>query len=79
MGKRNSVMILNGLDDRLYIFEKFLANKPIERLFGREVKMEYFTYDALGRCLDAISEYGVSKLLIGIEFEIGLDMGLLGK
>ncbi len=37
MGERLAAMILNGLgfmDDRLYMFSEFLANKPVERLFS---------------------------------------------
>jgi len=61
MGQRVAAMIFNGLgfiDDRLYMFPQFLDNKPVDRLFKGDVKAEYFNDDALGRCLDAIDEYG---------------------
>src|SRR6478736_6502705 len=51
MGERVAAMILNGLgfvDSRLYLFPEFLADKPIARLFGRELEVEWFNDDALG-------------------------------
>jgi transposase len=82
MGERVAAMILNGLgfiDTRLYLFPEFLQKKPVERLFGKALKAEWFNDDALGRCLDAISAYGVTKLFTEISFKIGLKKGLLGK
>ena len=63
MGERVKSMILNGLgfmNDRLYMFPEFLADKPIKRLFGRDIGAESFNDDALGRCLDEIAEYGAN-------------------
>jgi transposase len=40
IGQRVSAMILNGLgfvDDRIYLFPKFLEDKPVSRLFGSNV------------------------------------------
>ena len=82
MGDRVKAMILNGLgfmDDRLYMFERFLDNKPVERLFSSDVKASHFNDDALGRCLDRIAEYGGTKLFSELAFEIGMENGLLGK
>lgn len=82
MGQRVAAMILNGLgfmDDRLYLFPKFLENKPIDRLIGKDVKAEHFTDDALGRCLDSISEYGATKFFTEISFAIGVEKNLIGK
>ncbi len=56
-GQRVSAMILNGLgfmDDRLYLFPKFLANKPVAKLLGGKVTAADFNDASLGRCLDAI-------------------------
>lgn len=81
MGKRLAAMILNGLgfiDDRLYLFPKFLANKPVDRLLGEGIKAEDFNDDALGRFLDAVYEYGTTKLFTEIAFEVGIEQGLLG-
>ena len=82
MGQRVAAMIFNGLgfiDDRLYMFPQFLDNKPVDRLFQGSVKAEYFNDDALGRCLDAIDEYGVTKLFSEIALMIGLEQKLLGR
>lgn len=82
MGQRVGAMVLNGLgfiDDRLYMFPEFLENKPVKRFFGPDVEASYFNDDALGRCLDEIYEYGVTKLFSEIAFDIGLTFGLLGK
>jgi transposase len=82
MGQRVAAMILNGLgfiDDRLYMFPEFLSNKPIDRLLGKNIKAEDFNDDALGRCLDKIYEYGVTKLFSEVAFEIGIENNLLGK
>jgi transposase len=82
MGERVAAMILNGLgfmDDRLYMFPEFLSNKPIDRLFRSEVKAEDFNDDALGRCLDAVYDYGVTPLFTELAFNIGLKENLLGN
>ena len=62
MGQRATALILNGLgfmDDLLYMFSKFLENKPVGRLFGDEVCAADFNDDCLGRLLDSIHAYGV--------------------
>ena len=82
MGQRVAAMLYNGLgflDDRLYMFPQFLDNKPVDRLFSGDVLAEYFNDDALGRCLDAIYNYGVTKLFTEIACEIGSEQGYLGK
>jgi len=81
-GERISAMILNGLgfiDSRLYIFPDFLSDKPLDRLFNRQVQAEWFNDDATGRCLDAIAEYGVTKLFTELSVIIGHNRNLLGK
>jgi transposase len=82
MGQRVAAMILNGLgfiDDRLYLFPDFLNNKPVDRLLGKGLKAKDFNDDILGRCLDSIYEYGVTKLFSEVAFEIGIENKLLGK
>ena len=82
MGQRVAAMILNGLgfiDDRLYMFPDFLANKPVERLFGNGVRAEHFNDDALGRLLDAVYDYGTTKLFTETAFAIGIENNLLDK
>lgn len=81
MGQRVAAMILNGLgftDDRLYLFPDFLKNKPVERLLGEGLKASDFNDDATGRCLDEMTDYGVTPFFTEIAFEIGLAEDLLG-
>ena len=81
-GERVAAMIMNGLgfiDSRLYLFPDFLSDKPLVRLFNRKVQAEWFNDDASGRCLDAISAYGTTKLFTELSLSIGLARGLLGK
>ena len=82
MGERVSAMILNGLgfvNTRLYMFPQFLQNKPIKRLFNKELEASYFNDDALGRCLDDIEKYGTTKLFTELSFAIGTQKNLLGR
>jgi transposase len=72
-GERIAAMILNGLgfiDSRLYLFPEFLSDKPLDRLFGRPMLAEWFNDDASGRCLDAIAEYGVTKLFTELRYPV---------
>ena len=82
MGQRAAAMILNGLgfiDDRLYMFPRFLENKPVERLLGKGLSAEQFNDDALGRFLDSVYKYGTTKFFTEIALKIGIDNCLLGK
>jgi len=82
MGERVTAMILNAIgfiDTRLYMFSEFLSDKPIHRLMGPHLKAEDFTDDCLGRCLDAIHEYGPTQLFSDVVFGIVRQLNLLGK
>ena len=81
-GQRVSAMILNGLgfmDDRLYLFPKFLANQPVAKLLGGKVTAADFNDASLGRCLDAIHAYGITKLFSEVSLSIALKHKLLGR
>lgn len=81
-GERVAAMILNGLgfvDSRLYMFPKFLATRPVSRLFGKKMDAAWFNDDSLGRCLDAISNYGTTKLFTELSFAIAKEKNLFGK
>lgn len=81
-GERVAAMIMNGLgfiDSRLYLFPEFLSDKPLDRLFNRNVQAKWFNDDASGRCLDAIAVYGTTKLFTEISLTIGQSRGLLGR
>jgi transposase len=82
MGQRVAAMILNGLgfvDDRLYLFPKFLSNKPVSRLLGEGLQADDFNDDTLGRCLDKIHKFGINNLFGQLAFKIGMKNKLLGK
>lgn len=82
MGQRATAMILNGLgfiDDRLYMFPKFLENKPVAKLFGVDLKASDFNDDALGRFLDDVHSYGETKLYSEIALPIALRHKLLNN
>ncbi len=82
MGERVIAMVLNAIgfpDSRLYMFPGFLQQISIAKLMGPQVKAEYFNDDALGRCLDAIYEYGTTKLFSDIVLGIAKRHNLLGK
>jgi len=58
-------LILNGLGfthRRLYLFSAWFENKPVQRLFRKDVVATDFTDDVIGRTLDAIKEYGPELL-----------------
>jgi len=77
MGQRLAAMILNGLGfnkQGLYMYPKFLEDKGIRLLLGEDVKAEDFNDDSLGRCLDAIDEYGSSKFFSTIALMIKEEM-----
>ena len=82
MGQRASAIILNGLgfiDDRLYLFPKFLENKPVAKLLGEGLQASDFNDDALGRFLDKVHSYGETKLFSEISLPIALRHKLLNK
>ena len=82
IGQRIAAMILNGLgfmDDRLYMFPKFLENKPVNRLFDDHVNAADFNDDSLGRGLDAVFDFGVTLLFSELAFDIGVNQKLLGR
>ena len=59
-------LILNGLgfvNKRLYLVSRFFENKPVSKLLNVSyLESSHFNDDALGRALDAVYEFGVSKL-----------------
>ena len=65
VGESVKAMILNGLgyvNKPLYLTPSFFKDKPVERLFGRMVKAEWFNDDTLGRAMDRLFACDVTKL-----------------
>ena len=81
-GRRVAAMILNGLgfmNSRLYMTSHFFKDKPVAQLLGAEVESSHLNDDCLGRCLDKIAAYGVTKLYSELAFEIVTEKNLLGQ
>ena len=81
-GRRVAAMVLNGLgfmNSRLYMTSHFFEDKPVAQLLGDEIEAEHLNDDCLGRCLDKIAAYGVTKLYSELAFEIALEKNLLSQ
>lgn len=58
-------MLINGLGftgRTLHMYSEYFSDKPLDRLIAPGIKPEHINDDALGRCLDALYEHGVSSL-----------------
>jgi transposase len=81
-GRRVAAMVLNGLgfmNSRLYMTSHFFEDKPVAQLLGDEIEAAHLNDDCLGRCLDKIASYGVTKLYSELAFEIALEKNLLSQ
>ncbi len=55
-------ILLNGLGftgRTLHMYSEYFSDKPLDRLIAPSIKAAHINDDALGRCLDALYEYGV--------------------
>lgn len=62
-GQLVEAMILNGLGfvvRTLHMYPEYFKERPAERFLGEGIKAEHINDDALGRCLDALYDAGVS-------------------
>ena len=60
-----TAMLMNGLGftgRTLHMYSEFFDDKPLSRLIGEGVEASHINDDALGRCLDALYDEGVSGL-----------------
>lgn len=81
-GRRVGAMILNGLgfmNSRLYMTPHYFEDKPVAQLLDAELEPEQLNDDCLGRCLDKIADYGVTKLYSELAFEIVKEKNLLSQ
>ena len=81
-GQAVVAMILNGLgfsNRRLYLTPQFFENKPIDRLLDSSLSAKNLDDHTLGKALDEIAEYGVTKFFGEIAFSIALEQNLLGR
>lgn len=82
-GTAVAAMIVNGLgftNRRLYLVGQFFFGKPLDKLLGTNgLRPEHLSDDALGKALDRIHKYGVTKLFCELSLEILTEHNLLGK
>ena len=72
-GEVVKAIILNGLgfvSQPLYLFSNFFQDKAVEHLLGKGVKAEDLNDDKLGRVMDKLYKYGLSKLFLAIGLEV---------
>ena len=65
LGQAVKAMVVNGLgfaNHTLYLMPDFYENKPVERLIGANIKAEDLNQHLLGRSLDAIHDFDVTRL-----------------
>ena len=67
------------MNSRLYMSPHFFQDKPVSHLLEGEIVASHLNDDCLGRCLDKISAYGVTKLFSELAFEVASEQGVLGK
>jgi len=75
-------MILNGLgftSKALYLTPNYFADKPVDRLIGKNIKAEDLNDDALGRALDNIFTFGATSLYGRIAQKATNILGLSSK
>ena len=81
-GRRVAAMVINGLgfmNSRLCMTSHYFKDKPVAQLLGDEITAENLNDDCLGRALDKIDAYGVTKLYSEISFEIAREQNLLSQ
>jgi transposase len=72
-GEVVKAIILNGLgfvSKPLYLFSQFFEDKAIENLLGEGIKAEDLNDDKLGRVMDKLYKYGLTKLFLIIALEV---------
>lgn len=79
-GVRVAAMVLNGLgfcNKALSMTPRFFHDKPLSLLFGQPISAESLNDDCLGRCLDKLASYGVTKWYSELAFKVLNSAGLL--
>lgn len=80
-GQAVVAMIINGLGfvgRTLYMTPEFFANKPVQRLFDKDITAEDLNDNALGKALDEIARFGPTDLFARTSFGIALEHKLMG-
>jgi transposase len=82
VGQSVKAMVLNGLgfvNKALYLVPHFFEDKPVGRLVGEGIEAGHLNDDTLGRALDDLYNYGVTKLYSLISVQAVKRLGLLCK
>lgn len=72
-GEVVKAIILNGLgfvSKPLYLFSQFFEDKAIEHLLGEGIKAEDLNDDKLGRVMDKLYKFGLTKLFLIIGLSV---------
>jgi transposase len=81
-GEVVKAIILNGLgfvSRPLYLFPDFFKDKAIEHLIGDGIKAEDLNDDKLGRVMDKLYKYGLTKLFLIIALDVVKKYGIVTK
>lgn len=82
IGTSCKALVLNGLgfsQRTLYMVSSFFDDKPVEELLGKGIEASHLNDSVLGRTLDAISEYGTTKLYTQLATQICRKLDLKPK
>lgn len=78
-GEVVKAIILNGLgfvSRPLYLFPEFFKDKAVEHLIGDGIKAEDLNDDKIGRVMDKLYKYGLTKLFLIIALEVVKKYGI---
>ncbi|MBE9059363.1 IS1634 family transposase [Sphaerospermopsis sp. LEGE 08334] len=78
-GEVVKAIILNGLgfvSRPLYLFPDFFKDKAVEHLIGTGIKAEDLNDDKIGRVMDKLYKYGLTKLFLIIALEVVKKYGI---
>jgi transposase len=81
-GEVIKAIILNGLgfvSKPLYLFSQFFEDKAIEHLLGYGIKASDLNDDKIGRVMDKLYKYGLTKLFLIIALEVVKKYGISTK
>ncbi|RUS92265.1 IS1634 family transposase [Trichormus variabilis] len=81
-GEVVKAIILNGLgfvSRPLYLFPEFFKDKAVEHLIGAGIKAEDLNDDKIGRVMDNLYKYGLTKLFLIIALEVVKKYGICTK
>lgn len=74
-----NALVLNGLgftERTLYLVSDFFRSKPTSLLLGEGIEAAHLNDTVLGRALDAVQEYGTTKLFSQISLKVVKNLNL---